>query len=193
MAASVLDLVRAAIGVEEDEGLPPDITRDIIAKYTFLDPTDVVKWTRDAKYGKGGGEDSSDEGDEDFDLESDMEEDEESSSDEGSEDISLDDLGLGEKKATPSKRIREAKQARLRELSTRYASAKEDIYFRVLKENVVDDFVRDKRHIHMNKYSGGPTSSMLEALAKKRPEGERLMEVSMKDVINQIREDNSTN
>lgn len=186
MASSILDLVRSAIGAEEDEGLPPDITRDIIAKYTFLDPTDVIKWTRDAKYGKTGSSEEEDE-DEDFDLEGDMEDDEEKS---GSEDeISLDDIGLGEKKKS-GKKLRES---RLKELGSRYKAAKDNIYFQALRENAIDDFIRDKRHIHMNRYDVGATSLMLETLAKKDSKGEKLMEASMKDILNQIREDNSTN
>ena len=50
MANSVIGLVKGAIGADEDEPLPADIIRDIIGKYTFLDPGDLMKWTRDAKY-----------------------------------------------------------------------------------------------------------------------------------------------
>ena len=50
IAETVIGLVKAAIGADEDEPLPADIIRDIIGKYTFLDPGDIMKWTRDAKY-----------------------------------------------------------------------------------------------------------------------------------------------
>lgn len=50
IANSVANVVKTAIGAGEDEPLPADIIRDIIAKYTFLDPADIMKWTRDAKY-----------------------------------------------------------------------------------------------------------------------------------------------
>ena len=50
MANDVIGLVKAAVGADEDEPLPADIIRDIIGKYTFLDPGDIMKWTRDAKY-----------------------------------------------------------------------------------------------------------------------------------------------
>ena len=50
MANNVIALVKGAIGADEDEPLPADIIRDIIGKYTFLDPGDIMKWTRDAKY-----------------------------------------------------------------------------------------------------------------------------------------------
>lgn len=63
MADSVINLVKGAIGAGDDEPLPADILRDILGKYTFLDPADIMKWTRDAKYyvnleneeGEGGG------------------------------------------------------------------------------------------------------------------------------------------
>ena len=78
VAGSVIEFIKGAIGAAEDEPLPADIIRDIIGKYTFLDPADVIKWTRDAKYyvnvgeegggasgGFGGGEN---EGDNNIDI-----------------------------------------------------------------------------------------------------------------------------
>jgi len=201
MASSVLDMIRAAIGAEEDEGLPPDITRDIIAKYTFLDPADVVKWTRDAKYSNAtSGESSSDEdsgGDEDFDLEKDMEDEEDlPAEDEGSASLSLDDMDFGEGKVSRKNRLLEAKKQRLRELANRYSEAKDSLYFRILKENAIGDFVRNKQHVHTSSYSNDSSSLMLKTLsenAKPNTANKRMLEVSMKDILTQIREDNTTN
>lgn len=50
LAKDVVALVKSAIGAADDDTLPADIIRDIIDKYTFLNPADIMKWTRDAKY-----------------------------------------------------------------------------------------------------------------------------------------------
>ena len=50
LATNIMEIVKAAIGAGEDESLPTEIVRDILGKYTFLDPADVMKWTRDAKF-----------------------------------------------------------------------------------------------------------------------------------------------
>lgn len=194
MASSVMDLVRAAIGAEDDEGLPPDITRDIISKYTFLDPVDVIRWTRDAKYSSSsadieGGEGSSDK---DFDIEKDLADEEEksgSSAEEGP--LDLDKLDLGESaKAYRQRRIREA---RIRELSKRYNESRDDIYFRVLQENVIGDFVRHGSHIHTCISRDDANTMMLETLAKKPGAKHKLREASIKDMLSEIRKANDTN
>jgi hypothetical protein len=46
LASAVMDLIGTAMGLEEGEPLPPDVVKDIMAKYTFLDPTDVLQWTK---------------------------------------------------------------------------------------------------------------------------------------------------
>jgi len=46
MATKIIDVISTAMGVEEGEPLPPDVVKDILAKYTFLNPTDVLKWTQ---------------------------------------------------------------------------------------------------------------------------------------------------
>jgi len=46
MAQKIIDVIGTSMGVEEGEPLPPDVVKDILAKYTFLNPTDVLKWTQ---------------------------------------------------------------------------------------------------------------------------------------------------
>jgi hypothetical protein len=46
LANSVVELVSAALGLEEGEPLPEDIIFDIMARYTFIDEADVMKWMR---------------------------------------------------------------------------------------------------------------------------------------------------
>lgn len=192
MASAVLDLVRSAIGAEDDEGLPPDITKDIISKYTFLEPSDVIKWTRDAKYstssadieGSGGGSSK-----DDFDLEKDMEE--EAEEDTGGS-LDLDDLDLGE--AASQQRHSRIKEARLRELSSRYREAKDVIYFRVLEENAIGDFVRRKKHVSPSIYQEGSLTLMLNTLADKNGSAKhKLRESSIKEMLSEIRKENDTN
>lgn len=193
LAGSVLELIKAAIGAEEDEGLPPDITRDIISKYTFLDPSDILKWTRDAKFSKTSSDKAADDEDEfSGDLESDMEADEEeSAADEGSASLSLDDMDFGESKAADnSKRLREKKR-RFKELTSRYSEAMDGIYFKVLKENAVGEFTRAKRHVRVSTYQEDCNSLMLNAIAK-QPTAQRLTE-TYQSVLKQVKEDNATN
>jgi hypothetical protein len=45
LANSVMDLIKGALGVDDEE-LPSDVVKDILAKYTFLDPTDIMKWAK---------------------------------------------------------------------------------------------------------------------------------------------------
>lgn len=46
LATSVMELISQAMGVEDGEPLPDEVVKDILSKYTFLDPTDVLKWTK---------------------------------------------------------------------------------------------------------------------------------------------------
>lgn len=194
LAASVLEMIRAAIGAEEGESLPPDIIRDIMSKYTFLDPVDIIKWTRDANYFSGGKPTDEDEkgADSDFDLESDLgdAEDEGESFD---DEVNIDDLDFGEASKLKQKRIREA---RMRELSVRYNSAKESIYFNTLKENSISSFVRKGAHIHMSQ-SHSCIAPMLEAFERNKAQGNttgvKLREYTLRDMLDEVVEDNSTN
>lgn len=206
LAGAVLDMVRAAIGAGEDEGLPPDIVRDIISKYTFLDPVDVVKWTRDAERfgvagkvageagggggggGLGGGEEA--DGGEEFDLDSALGEMDATGEDElFSAEESLVDPEL--------LRIREQKAKRLRELTARYIESKDVIYFQILQEQAVGDFIRNKQHIHVSTTLPDSSLLMLESLEKVRGNGgiARLKETgsSITDMLREIKESESYN
>jgi len=190
MATSVLDMIRTAIGSDEEEGLPPDIVRDVISKYTFLDPQDIVKWTRDASYSSATKDSSDDGSDSEPDLEGDMEDDEEAS---GDSDIgSIEDIDFGESNKRRANRIREA---RFKELNKRYKESAGDLYFRVLQESAIGDFVRDKNHVHIS--AGLPSYSdlMLESIEKNR-KGDipaRLQEFTIREALQQVKEDNATN
>ena len=204
LAAAVLDTVRAAIGAEEDEGLPPDIVKDILGKFTFLDPVDIVKWTRDAQYSRaaqdldslGGGDGGGFGEDEDFDLEDDMnDEDLDVGSDndfEASEEFDFGDA-VEEAKDSDKQRLKELSAKRFRELSSRYREAKEGIYFRILKENAMGDFLRDRRHYHVSLSESPALDFTLQHLTNSYEGGLRKLNESAKtytDLLNETRESN---
>lgn len=46
LSKAIIELITQSLGLEEGEALPEDIITDILAKYSFLDPTDIQKWMR---------------------------------------------------------------------------------------------------------------------------------------------------
>lgn len=168
LASNVIGMIKTAIGASDEEPLPPDIIRDIVAKYTFLKPQDIMKWTRDATYNQAlNNEEESEDGD--FggpgeDLYS-------------PEPSSMDmDTGEGVSEEGPSTasvvEARKLKYKRLREieLSNRYRNAKDDIYFQSLKECAVNGFIRKNRHIQVYQDVSGSMDLMLETLSKEKGE-----------------------
>lgn len=183
LAGAVLEMIRAAIGAQEDEGLPPDIVRDIISKYTFLDPVDVVRWTRDAQYGgsadsgrssgSGSGSGGSSGGDSgEFDLEKELsdiegaaEEPAATPEEESFSSTDLDNADFSESyDPIEASRIRESRSRRLRELTSRYVESKDVVYFNILRENTIFEFVRDKAHVFASFTIPSSMQPMYEAL-----------------------------
>lgn len=204
LAGSVLDMIRAAVGLQEDEGLPPDVVRDVISKYTFLDPVDVVKWTRDAKFsgasfegGAGGGGSSGGGGLEDMDLESAMDD-----AGFGEEDSVGDSLGSldGEAPAEEAplpestKKLNKLQEAKLREkeLNVRYSNIRESMYFSVLQENAIPEFIRDKKHVYV---STKPSRGLDEALKQiaKLPKNSNVLREKLNPSLSKLSETDSTN
>lgn len=200
LAGAVLDMIRAAIGAQEEEGLPPDIVRDVISKYTFLEPSDVIKWTRDAKYGSGSGDIESgggSTGGSDFDLEKELdaiEDEPDSIEDESFETSDVEDADFSEGLSDAEKRrIREAKRRRMKELSERYRETNHGIYFRVLKENCISDFTRNNRHVMPTYSPAACITPMLEALCgfrKDNKSGKRLSEKTIAEVMQETKDNN---
>ena len=166
LADSVTQLIRSAIGASEDEALPPDIIRDIINKYTFLNASDILKWTRGAKYqnltsemenpegeeeegegsfgGIGGGEESP--------SFSDIEEPPEPGS----------ESEVEESKRNKGSRLREKK------LLEKYEKVRDDVYFQALRECAVTGFVRGDRHVQLFERAGDSSDLMLNTLSKEK-------------------------
>jgi hypothetical protein len=192
MAAAVFDVVRAAIGAAEDEPLPPDIVRDILGKYTFLDPVDVIKWTRDIKHASmnlGDGEGTfggSEGGESDFNLEDDLGD----FADAGGADETIPDEDVSVEPAAESRRN---PQNRLREqrLIRRYNEAKKDIYFQVLREQHIEDFTRNQKHVHVCTETHSSFDPVLKAVrgTSSKP-GEKFQEYSIKEMLEKVKVEN---
>lgn len=162
LANNVIDMVRAAIGASDEEPLPPDIVRDIIAKYTFLEPQDIMKWTRDASYNQILNSDEEDEDpDTGFgegpDLEGSETEGEGSS---GSEEPEMNSSSVLESRKKKYQRLREA------ELVKRYTENKNALYFQSLRECAISGFIRNNRNVQVYFTASNSSDLMLETLNK---------------------------
>lgn len=146
LSQSIIDLLKTVLGISEEDPLPEDVVTDILAKYSFLDATDIQKWMRLSAFLKPIAGASSDEGGgDDFGGDMDLG---------GGEDLSMDDGSLPEnkaKKASSLKTLREKKerlQERLKETGIRYNNAAEDIYMHFVEQNNFTDWTNtnSKRH-----------------------------------------------
>ena len=151
-ANAVASLIRSAIGAEEGEPLPADIIRDIMDKYTFLDPSDIMKWTRDAKYYA-------------------MSKEKAENDEEG--DGGMEGLTTFESKRNIEQRLREyetrpldesqkLREARLKES---YFSQEKELYFESLRNCGVNNFTRRSEHIEVFNTENSHIDVMLEVLS----------------------------
>ncbi len=199
LTQAIIDLVKAAVGAGEDEGLSPQIVRDITGKYSFLDPVDIAKWTQDAtqmttdveagELGAGGGAD--DLGG-DFDLEGDMgAAEEEGDFEPEGEEMDLPDIG----ERMANNRANRLREDRFREINKRYNAVKDKLYLKVLVENNIENFTRDGSHLHVSEDSPDRAfADILERLAKDRSgdKSMRLSEaVSLKQLLKETKEENT--
>jgi len=182
LAKDVMELIGTAMGVSDEEPLPPDVVKDIMAKYTFLDPTDVLKWTKQvgdqvliakSRSGdddeEGGGGSSSGGGSSGGG--GGLDELEDMLGTEGGEDIGGGDEGGGETTEESMRRSRRfalnrIREARFKELRMRYREVKDDLYFKILRQNNITEFTRNKRHVMLAKnihYSQEPMFETLNA------------------------------
>ena len=70
LTTSIMELLKTSLGLKDDEGLPIEVIKDILTKYTFLDPTDIQKWmastlanvdtSKNDEDGEGRGDDADD-------------------------------------------------------------------------------------------------------------------------------------
>ena len=205
LASSVLDMIRTAIGAEEEEGLPPDIVRDILGKFSFLDPEDIVKWTRDAQRSSLGTEGGASIGGSsaaggEFDLDDALGEEGDELDLGGGE--SVEDVGEDVAEEIDNEEVEESVQTirktlrekRYRELSKRYQESKEALYMEALKENCIQEFVRNKHHVYVSTTIPSQNSPFLEKLSKDyKGNKKKLQEVTLAAALQQVKEDNTTN
>lgn len=163
LATAVMDFVKGAIGAGEDEGLPPDIARDIIGKYTFLDPADIMKWTRDMNYNRLEAIANSDVGED-----SDEDNDSLGLEDLGGEDTDTDedtgDTGL-DLESTEESLHNERLRLREKRLLEKYEESKDEIYFKVLENLSIDNYSGNGYHTQVFDTVPSENDLMLETLS----------------------------
>jgi hypothetical protein len=162
LANSIVELLQGVLGMEEGEPLPPDVVSDILAKYTFLDPTELQRWLRlssiqkaaakAASDSEGGDEDSGDGGDGgDMDLgggdDSGGGGDNSGGGDEGGEPMPESEKYYQQVKNRLKEKSIKEREIHLKEISSRYKKSKNDIYLQFLKENNFQEW-RDNVHGH---------------------------------------------
>lgn len=200
LTQSVIDLVKTAVGVGEEEGLSPSIVRDITSKYSFLDPVDIAKWTKDATQlsVEGEGTFAGEEGGLGDEFGGDLEDDMETATEEGEfpeegEEMDLPDIG--ETLTRKHNRLREKriKETRIREINKRYTEVKDRVYLQVLVENNIENFTRAGSHIHVSADSPDLAfADILERLSRDDTSKERLSEVvSLKQLLRETKEENT--
>lgn len=158
LANNVIEIIKAAVGAGEDESLPTDIVRDILGKYTFLDPGDLMKWTRDAKFSMTTTPDIENSDSEEISDIGGMSEPEGEVTSESST----------EGEAAPEPEIEPvAESLRIREkyLLDNYKEKKNKIYFDVLREIAVNNFVRNEQHVVVSSQPDNSMSLMLETIS----------------------------
>ena len=166
LSKDIISLVKSVVGAGDDESLPPDIVRDIVGKYSFINPSDLMKWTRDAKYSlmASEAEDEALEGSsDDYDTYSDS-------------DI---DIAVEESITIAKSRLRE------RKLTEAYMSNRDSIYFKILESFSVNDFNRDGYHVHVCNNNNSSIDLMLETLNAEyaKPSDNRLQESTEENIL----------
>jgi uncharacterized membrane protein YgcG len=176
LSKNVLETLSATLGVEEGEPLPDDVVKDILSKYSFLDPTDIIKWSdkiRSQQLLSGAGKEGSDGGSggggdfgggsgggggglgpSDFEAESgDFDFGDEGEGDVGEEEPAEEPAVAEESVRRMLKsrnaRLRALREDRLREISRRYSEAKDDIYMNILENNSLTEFNKNGRHYRL--------------------------------------------
>lgn len=170
---NIMGMIKTAVGLTDEDTLPPDIIRDIISKYSFLEPSDIMKWTRDASYNKALN-DVEEIGEDENGLGGLSGGREIGGNEEAGEEAGTE---IGEPEAeesTPepvtstkeesnkkhSSRLREARAA------AAYKGIRESLYFESLRNYAINNFVREGYHVQVFSTIPDVNSLMLETLSK---------------------------
>ena len=198
LTSAVIDSIKSAIGMGDDDLLPSTVVTDIMTKYSFLDPTDIMKWIKlggIAKLTNKANEDGDEDGggdDMDFDF----------GDDDGGGDDSLDDFAVDDttdqaiqdsiqrrkrKNVLRERALKEMKRKRLKEIETRYKESRSDLFFAILEKEHLTEWKGDYKH-HKMVPKITPNTPMFETFAVLVNEkvGGRLKEASpsVADMIN---------
>jgi hypothetical protein len=204
LANSIVELLQGVLGMEEGEPLPPDVVSDILAKYTFLDPTELQRWLRlsaiqKAASNAAGGDEEGEGGDDgggggdlgggDLDMGGD------GGGDDGSDGAPMEERYYQEvKNRLREKQIKE-KEIHIREIRKRYKESKDSIYMQFLREN---NFQEWNDHVHGHSLiispimEGNKYFESFKIMSSKDEAGNRLRETTMTatDMLKQVRENN---
>ena len=156
LSQSIIDLLKAVLGIGDDDTLPEDVVTDILAKYSFLDATDIQKWMRLSAFLKpvpGSGEGDEGGGDEfggdDLGGDLDIGGDEGGSDEGGGEEIPE---SVKRKISLEKKQVIREKKERMKEqlavIRERYNNMSEDIYMRFIEQNRLTDWQNTNTHKH---------------------------------------------
>jgi hypothetical protein len=146
LSKSIVDLLKAVLGISEEDTLPEDVVTDILSKYSFLDATDIQKWMRLSAFLKpvpgAGGDDGEGGGDDEFGGD-DMGDLGDMGGDDMGGDESMSESARRAYNAERKKALRE-KRERIREhhavIRERYQNMSEDIYMRFIEQNHLTDW-----------------------------------------------------
>ena len=192
LSQAIIDLLKAVLGIGDDDVLPEDVVTDILAKYSFLDATDIQKWMRLSAFLKPvpGASGDSGGGDDEF----------------GGDDMDLGDLGgddggdMGDtgdaggempesvrhKINLEKKQVIREKRERLKEqlnvIRERYNNMSEDIYMRFVEQNRLTDWQNTNTHKHCLYIpkidSGSVDYDTFNFLNKNKPKGKAKLQES---------------
>lgn len=170
---NIMGMIKTAVGLTDEDTLPPDIIRDIISKYSFLEPSDIMKWTRDASYNKAlndveeVGEDENGPGG--LSRGREIGGDEEAGEEAGTEIGEPETAESTSEPATSTKEESNKKRSsRLREAraAAAYKGIRESLYFESLRNYAINNFVREGYHVQVFSTIPDANSLMLETLSK---------------------------
>ena len=151
LATSVIELLKDVLGISEEDPLPEDVVFDILAKYSFLDPTDVQKWTRLSSFLKTAGKADDEDGggdDGDFGGFDDVGDDFSGGEDDaGGDDFAVEEsynrkdmLKVKKLLRERDARLKENQLVRMREISSRYKESKDAILFKFVESNNMSEW-----------------------------------------------------
>jgi hypothetical protein len=179
LTSSIMEMLQAALGLEDGEPLPEDVVTDIMSKYTFLDPTEIQRWIRLTNVQKLADEEAGgdeDEGDDD---------------DDGGMDFGDDDGGdMEEKRRDTRHRLRDSRERkfqerRLKEVSQRYREVKMGLHVKALEDLHLQDTFGNGKHDVLIRYMEDDDKVFQSIKGFAEPAKKKLKEKTFADMMDQ--------